>query len=322
MKSAKNIFKKIVGANEFGVALSLIVLYAVIAVVNADFFKVSNVVDVLRTTGYYFVVAAPLTFVIMSGDMDLSIGAVTNLGGVVCVALMVAGVPLVPAILITMLVAACIGFLKAVFVVKSKLMAMITTLGLQYVINGAILVYTEGMPIVISNPALKVIGQGRLGGQLYYSVIFALVIGVFFHILLKHSKFGRKVSAVGGNQETARLAGINVTKVRFITNITVSVFASIVGIIYASRFNSAQPTIASGTELTIMASVIIGGVGLGGGFGSIIGTFLGSLLISSIKSGLVMMHVSSYWQNLVFGAILIASLYVDKYRREKLGASL
>ena len=127
---------------------------------------------------------------------------------------------------------------------------------------------------------------------------------------------------MGGNQETARLAGINVSRIRFITNITVSVFAAIVGIIYCSRFNSAQPAIASGTELTIMASVIIGGVGLGGGFGSIAGTFLGSLLMASIKSGLVMMHVSAYWQNLVFGAILIASLYVDKCRREKLGGSL
>lgn len=322
MKSVKNVFKKIVGANEFGVALSLIVLYAVIAVVNADFFKLVNIVDVLRTTGYYFVVAAPLTLVIMSGDMDLSIGAMTNFGGVLCVALMLAGVPLVPAIILTLVVSAGIGYIKAIFVVKSKLMAMITTLGLQYVINGAILVYTEGMPIVINNPALKVIGQGKAGGILFYSIIFSLVVGVFFHILLKHSKFGRKVSAVGGNQETARLAGINVTKIRFTTNITVSVFAAVVGIIYASRFNSAQPAIASGTELTIMASVIIGGVGLGGGFGSIIGTFLGSLLIASIKSGLVLMHVSSYWQNLVFGAILIASLYVDKYRREKLGASL
>ena len=322
MKSAKNVFKKIVGANEFGVALSLIVLYIVIAVVNADFFKLVNIVDVLRTTGYYFVVAAPLTLVIMSGDMDLSIGAMTNFGGVLCVALMLAGIPLVPAIILTLVVATGIGYIKAIFVVKSKLMAMITTLGLQYVINGAILVYTEGMPIVISNPALKVIGQGKAGGILFYSIIFSLAVGVFFHILLKHTKFGRKVSAVGGNQETARLAGINVTKVRFVTNITVSVFAAVVGIIYASRFNSAQPSIASGTELTIMASVIIGGVGLGGGFGSIIGTFLGSLLIASIKSGLVLMHVSSYWQNLVFGAILIASIYVDKYRREKLGASL
>jgi len=322
MKTVKNFFKKIISANEFGVALSLIVLYIVVAFVNLDFFKLVNIMDVLRTTGYYFVVAAPLTLVIMSGDMDLSIGAMTNLGGVICVALMLAGIPLVPAIVITILVSAAIGYIKAVFVVKSKLMAMITTLGLQYVINGAILVYTEGMPIVISDAALKVIGQGRMGGMLYYSVIFALIVGVFFHILLKHTKFGRKVSAVGGNAETARLAGINVTRVRFITNITVSAFAAVVGVIYASRFNSAQPSIASGTELTIMASVIIGGVGLGGGFGSIIGTFLGSLLIASIKSGLVMMHVSSYWQNLVFGAILIASLYVDKYRREKLGASL
>lgn len=322
MKSIKNTIKKVISANEFGVALSLIVLYIVIAFVNVDFFKVVNVIDVLRTTGYYFVVAAPLTLVIMSGDMDLSIGAMTNFGGVVCVALMLAGVPLVLAILLTLVISAAIGYVKAVFVVKSRLMAMITTLGLQYVINGAILVYTEGMPIVISNNALKVIGQGKAGGMLYYSVIFAVVVGLFFHILLKHTKFGRKVSAVGGNQETARLAGINVTKVRFITNITVSVFAAIVGIIYCSRFNSAQPAIASGTELTIMASVIIGGVGLGGGFGSIVGTFLGSLLIASIKSGLVMMHVSSYWQNLVFGAILIASLYVDKYRREKLGGSL
>lgn len=322
MKAIKNTVKKIISANEFGVALSLMVLYIVIAFVNADFFKVVNVIDVLRTTSYYFIVAAPLTLVIMSGDMDLSIGAMTNFGGVSCVAMMLAGVPLVPAILLTLVTSAAIGYVKAVFVVKSRLMAMITTLGLQYVINGAILVYTEGMPIVISNNALKVIGQGKAGGMLYYSVIFAVAVGIVFHIILKHTKFGRKVSAVGGNQETARLAGINVTKIRFITNITVSVFAAVVGIIYCSRFNSAQPTIASGTELTIMSSVIIGGVGLGGGFGSIVGTFLGSLLIASIKSGLVIMHVSSYWQNLVFGAILIASLYVDKYRREKLGGSI
>ena len=315
----KQTIRKILSANEIGVVFSLLILFVVIGSVNPAFFKFVNIVDVLRSACYSFVIAAPLTLVMMSGDMDLSIGAMTNLGGVVCVALMVTGVPMLPAMLLTLLVAAVLGFVKAIFVVKSKLMAMVTTLSMQYVINGAILVYTEGMPIVISHDALKVIGQGKAFGLVYWSIVFAAVVGVVFHILLKHSKFGRKVSAVGGNRETARLAGIDVTKVRFITNIMVSVFAAIAGIIYCSRFNSAQPTIGSGSEMTILASVIIGGAGLGGGMGSIIGTFFGSLMLAVIKNGLVMMHVSSYWQNLVFGVILIASLYLDKYRREKLG---
>ena len=244
MKLIKETCKKIVSANEFGVALSLTVLFVVIAFVNADFFSVANLMDVLRTTGYYFIVAAPLTLVIMSGDIDLSIGAVTNFGRVVCVALLTRNIGIAPSIIITLLAAAVLGFVKSIFVVKSRLMAMITTLGMQYVINGAILVYTEGMPVVIQNETFKVFGQGRAFGTVYYSVIFAVVVGVVFHVLLKNCKFGRKVSAVGGNQETARLAGINVMRVRFITNIVVTVFAAIVGIIYSSRFSSAQPTIA------------------------------------------------------------------------------
>ena len=199
----------------------------------------------------------------------------------------------------------------------------IAALGLRYVIDGVILVYTRGDPTLIggASSAFKALGQGQVLG-IYWSFIIAVVVAVLFQIILRNTRYGREVCAVGGNEETARLAGINVKKTRYIINILVSAFAAFVGVIYCARFNSAQPTIGSGTEMTIMASTIIGGASVGGGTGSLFGTFLGTLLLAIIKNGLVLMGVSSYWQNLVFGAILVLSLYVDKVRRSRSGGGL
>lgn len=313
----KQSFHFLLEKNEIGTLLPLLLICIIVGSVNPSFFEINNFIDILRATSYTFFVAAPLTLLLVAGGIDLSIGAMTNLGGVVCAwCLTKLGMPIFAAILVAVMVGIFMGVLKAAVVVKAGLPALITTLGLQYAINGLILVGTHGSPITGLPKEFKIIGQEKIGG-IYITIIIALFVGILFHVILVKTKFGRKVCAVGGSEETARLAGINVQKTHFIVTILVSVFTVLCGVFYASRFNSAQPAIASGSELTITAAVIIGGTSNFGGYGTVFGTFLGCLLLAVINNGLVLMHVSSFWQNLIFGLILIIALFIDKYRRSR-----
>lgn len=319
MQKVKKIFAGLFAKSEFGVIVTIVLMCVIISVVNPNFLSLENVNDLLRNTSYSFIIAAPLTLLLMSGSSDMTIGAVTSLGGIVCALCLRAGTGIIPALLATCLVGALWGIFKSYFVVSLGLTPFITTLGLTYVLDGAILVYTEGNPIVGLPESFKVLGQGRMGGTVYWTIVIAFLFAVAFYILQSKSRFGREVRAVGGNTETARLAGINVAKTRYLVGILVSVASAFAGALYCSRFNSAQPTIGTGTNLTIMAACIIGGASMGGGSGSLVGSFLGVFMIAVIKNGLVLMHVSSYWQNFMFGAVLVASLYVDKIRRSRSG---
>ena len=317
-RTAAMIFKR----PEMGAVLPIIVMVIIIGMVNPNFFAMRNMVDVLRATSYSFIIAAPLTCLFISGGSDLSVSAVTNLGGIVCgYAMAKLGLPIPVAILLTLLVGALCGLIKAGIVVKMALPPFIMTLGLQYVINGFVLVSTNGLPVTGFAESFKALGQGKILG-VYWTVIIAVIEGILIHIMLNRTKFGRQICAVGGNQETAKLAGIDVEKTRTIVNVLVSILAAFCGVCMASRFNSAQTAVATGTEMTIMSSVIIGGTSMMGGSGTILGSLLGCMLLAVINNGLVLMHVSSFWQNLIFGAILIISIVIDKYRREKSGGGI
>lgn len=308
---------------EMGVVLPLIILLAVIGCVNSNFFAPANLIDILRSTSYTFIIAAPLTLLMISGGMDLSIAAATALGCVVCAwGIADYHIGIIPSVLLALAAGAVVGLIKAFLVVKLDLPAFIITLGLTKIINSFILVTTDGIAVSnLNNNAFKQLGQGKLG-SVYWTIIIAAVIGICMHILLRSTRFGREVAACGGNRETAKLAGINVVRVRFTVEILVSVFAALCGVCMCSRFYSGQPAAGSGTELTIMASVIIGGTSMMGGTGSILGSFLGCLLLAVINNGLVLMRVSTNWQNMIFGIILVISLFIDKYRRSKTGGGL
>lgn len=308
---------------EMGVVLPLIILLAVIGCVNSNFFAPANLIDILRSSSYTFIIAAPLTLLMISGGMDLSIAAATALGCVVCAwGIADFHIGIIPSVLLALAAGAVVGLIKAFLVVKLDLPAFIITLGLTKIINSFILVTTDGIAVSnLNNNAFKQLGQGKLG-SVYWTIIIAAVIGICMHILLRSTRFGREVAACGGNRETAKLAGINVARVRFTVEILVSVFAALCGVCMCSRFYSGQPSAGSGTELTIMASVIIGGTSMMGGTGSILGSFLGCLLLAVINNGLVLMRVSTNWQNMIFGIILVISLIIDKYRRSKTGGGL
>lgn len=319
MNKKKSILKTIMSWSEIGTIIPMALIFLTCLIINPAFFAYQNIIDILRSASTSLIVAVPMTFLLASGAMDLSIGAATSFGGIACALCLSWHFPIPLAILGGLLCGAIIGFINGIVCVKHQMPPFIATLGMQYVLNGLITVITGGVSIT-NWPAtsFKVLGQGKCFG-IPLLIIYALVVTFAGHFALKYTKFGRSVLAVGGNRETAFLAGINVDKIKITCNILVSSFAALAGILMAARYNTAQTAAGSGTEMTIMASVIIGGTSHRGGAASIYGTVLGCILLGSIKNALIVCNVSTYWMNFIYGLILLAALYIDKYRRKAMG---
>lgn len=312
----RGIVKELFQKPEMGTILPLAILMIAVAIVNANFFNLTNIFDILRTASFSFIVAVPITFLMSSGGMDLSIGAITSFGGVICAFCLKGGIPLPIAILMGLLAGSAVGFLNGVIIVRFALPAFIATLGMQYVVNGIISVSTEALAISGFSSSFKAVSQTRVFGMIPIPIIYALVIGVVGHIVFSRTKFGRSILAIGGNRETVRLAGINVVAKQIWVYTAVGFFSALSGILIASRFATAQPAAGTGTEMTIMASVIIGGTSMFGGQGTIIGSALGCILFATIQNVLIVMGISTFWQNLIFGIILLVAIFIDKYRRK------
>lgn len=315
-KQGTNFIKKLFSRNELGALLPLGLLLIVVAFVNPNFFAKRNILDILRTAGFNFIVAIPLTFLLASQGMDLSVGAVTSLGGIICGMALKAGIPLPISILLALLSGALVGYINGLLAIKSDLPVFISTLGMQYIVNGVIAIITNNVAISNFDTSFKMISQYRLFGEIYMPIIYALVLGIIGQIILTKTRFGREILAIGGNRETAYLAGIKVDARRMTAFVATSVMAAFVGILTASRFACAQPAAGTGTELLIMAAVIIGGTSMFGGQASVLGSALGAILLGTITNALILMNVSTLWQNFIYGLILIVALYVDKYRRK------
>lgn len=319
MNEKQSIIKKIMSCSEIGTLIPMALICLVCLIINPAFFAYRNIIDILRSASTSLIVAVPMTFLLASGAMDLSIGAATSFGGIACALLLSWNFPIVLAILGGLTCGILIGFLNGIICVKHKMPPFIATLGMQYMLNGLITVITGGVSITNwSATSFKLLGQGKLGG-IPLLIIYAAVVTIVGHFVLKYTRFGRSVLAVGGNKETAFLAGINVDKIKITCNILASSFAALAGILMAARYNTAQTAAGSGTEMTIMASVIIGGTSHRGGSASIFGTILGCILLGCIKNALIVCNVSTYWMNFIYGLILLAALYIDKYRRKTMG---
>ena len=302
----------------FSGVVPLLLIFIVVAFVNPVFFSSDNMIDMARTTSYTLMLAAPYTLLMILGNIDLTMGAMISFGGVLCAKCLIAGMPIWLSIIITLVACAAIGMIKAFIIFFYNLPPFIITLGLQYMINGFILVWTGGVAVTGLPAEFKVVGQGSIfpGTRFYTTILIAIFVAILFYILLEKTKFGRCVCAVGGNRETAKIAGINTNFYLYTCHILVSVFAGIAGILYASRFSSAVTTIGTGKELNIIAATVIGGTSMFGGSGTIVGTVIGAFLFAVITNALIMLGVSTYWQNFVFGLILIIAIIMDKYRRD------
>lgn len=316
---SKKVMRKLMAYNELGALVPLVALMLIVAVINPNFFNIENIIDIIRSASFSFFIGVPLTFLLTAGGMDLSVGSTLSLAGVVVAYCIRGGFHILVAILAALAVGTLIGLINGVIIVKFGQPAFITTLGTQYIFSGIALVWTGGLAVSGMTNEFKAIGQKYLFNTVPIPILYAVIIGIAGYIILDKSKFGRSIAAIGGNTETAYLAGIPVVKRRIIIYMAVGLMAAFDGVIWAARFASGIPGAGDGVNLKIMAAVIIGGTSPSGGSGTIVGTAIGCVLLATITNFLILIGIPSTAQMLIFGLILILAIFIDKYRRVILG---
>lgn len=316
---SKKVMRKLMAYNELGALVPLVALMLIVAVINPNFFNIENIIDIIRSASFSFFIGVPLTFLLTAGGMDLSVGSTLSLAGVVVAYCIRGGFNILVAILAALAVGTLIGLINGVIIVKFGQPAFITTLGTQYIFSGIALVWTGGLAVSGMTNEFKAIGQKYLFNTVPIPILYAVIIGIAGYIILDKSKFGRSIAAIGGNTETAYLAGIPVVKRRIIIYMAVGLMAAFDGVIWAARFASGIPGAGDGVNLKIMAAVIIGGTSPSGGSGTIVGTAIGCVLLATITNFLILIGIPSTAQMLIFGLILILAIFIDKYRRVILG---
>jgi ribose/xylose/arabinose/galactoside ABC-type transport system permease subunit len=313
----KGIASKLLNIQELGLLIFIVAFGLFITVINPTFIKLENILNVLKSSSLKFIIGCGMTFVLVGAEIDLSVGSVYGFCGLATALALSFGVNVIVSIVIGIASGLLIGFITGMIVTNFKIPALVVTLGMLYAVGGLNLITTKGAIITGLPESFKVIGQGNIFG-IPNLVVIALIIGVISHITLEYTRFGYDVRCVGGNRQAAIAAGINVKRFRILLFMITGLASSIAGILVTSRLSSGTPTIGQGFELFVISAVIIGGVSLYGGIGTIFGTFLGAVLISVIQNGMILMQVSPYTQSIIVGGIMILAVGVDQYRRNKM----
>ena len=317
-------------AGRYGALIFLIVLCVVFAVLEPAFLTTRNIFNVIRQVSIYGMLAIGMTFVILTGGIDLSIGSVLALAGLVCAAvekgsrgLLGAGAGeahgfgLPAAVAAAIAVGLIAGTSQGLAVSRMKVPPFIVTLGGMSVFRGLALVFSGGQPISAFRAPYKFWGQGMIG-PVPVPVILFLVFAIIAYIVLRYTRYGRHIYAVGGNQEAARLSGLNVGALILSVYMIMGFFAGLSGFVLSSRLNSAEQVAGVGYELQVIAGVVIGGTSLTmGGEGGIFGTVVGILLMGVLSNGLTLMNVSPYYQQIIVGLIIVFAVYFDQVVKQR-----
>jgi len=298
---------------------AVIVLFIFFSIVAKNFFTARSVLSLLLQTSAVTIMGIGVTFTIITGGIDLSIGSVIALSGTVAVMAAIAGVPIWLSMIIGLLVGVVCGFLNGLMITRLKLPPFIATLGMMMVARGVALTITNAN----AWPAPE--GFGELGnGTIFgtgpqfpgiaYPVLLMIAVAIIFSFLLTKTRIGRYTYAVGSNEEAARLSGIKVDRVKIVAYIISGLLAGLVGIILASRMVTSQPNSADGYELNAIASAVIGGTSLMGGVGTVAGTVIGSFIIGILSVGLTMAGANYFLQKIVIGLVVIGAVTIDQLK--------
>ncbi len=316
-------------AARFAPLIFLVLLMAVFALMEPRFLSQVNLFNIARQVSVTGLLAIGMTFVILTAGIDLSIGSLVAFAGLVAAAVAKGGLsdrftvgddtigygwPL--AALAAILVGMIGGYVQGIGITKLKVPAFVVTLGGMSVFRGAALLFAAGGPISGFDAGFAWWGQGKIG-PVPVPVIIFLVCSVAAHVVLRYSRFGRGVYAVGGNPEAARLSGLNVDRIICSVYVIMGFFCGLCAFVLSARLNSAEAVAGTGYELTVIASVVIGGTSLFGGIGSIFGTVIGSLLIGVLLNGLVILNVSSYIQQIIIGVIIVLAVAFDTFAKSR-----
>ena len=307
-------------ADVVGLAVAIIVVIVVFSVLSPYFLGVDNFYNIGRAVAVYGMVAAVATIVLVSGGLDLSMSSVMALGGVVSAQVMVA-VESTPLALAAAVVAGTIaGLFNALLIVKVGINPLIATIGTQFTVRGLIFIWTGAAPVsLFGHDGFIAFGTGSLIG-VPNAVLLLLAVFVVVWLVMRFTRFGSNVYAVGGSETAASLSGIAVGRLRTIVYLLSACAAAFAGALLASVNGAGYPNVGIGAELTILAAVILGGTALTGGRGTVVGTFLGVLLLGILANGLNLLGVRAEVQMFVQGVALILAVTLDEYRRRRLGA--
>lgn len=309
--------KRVQGIGTFGILMALIVICMALALSTPRFMTVSNLTIVVNQVSINALLAFGVTFVIITGGIDLSLGSMVAVTGVV--AALFAHPDTYP-LLVPLVLALGAGFLIGGFnglvITKSKVPPFIVTLGTMTIGRGLALILSKGRPVSNLSDSFNFIGGGQLVG-IPFPIIILIIVFVLCSLLLRKTIWGRYMYAVGGNEQAARASGLPVAKIKMLVYILSGILAGLAGIVLTSRITTGQPNAGQGFELDAIAAAIIGGTSTSGGSGTMTGTLIGALLIGVISNGLDLLNVTSYYQQVVMGVIIIGAVVLDGLNRKK-----
>lgn len=316
-KKERNFFVQFLKEN-LGILIGFIALCVLLSFISPVFLSQKNIMNVLRQTSTNLYLACAMTMVIILGGIDLSVGAIIALSGVITGGLIAfQGASVFVAVIAGLLSGVVIGVFNGLVVAKTTIPPFIVTLATMNIARGAAYIYTGGKPIRVMSDGFNFIGSGYVFNFLPTPVFYLIIILVISVLIMNKTKLGRHIYAVGGNREAARFSGIKIDKVLFFPYAFSGLMAAIAGIVLASRMFSGQPTAGNGAEMDAIAAVVLGGTSMSGGSGKMGGTVIGGLVIGVLSNGLNLMNVDSFWQYIVKGVVILIAVYVDALKKKK-----
>jgi ribose transport system permease protein len=295
---------------QLGTLSGLLVLVVALWILTPHFLTISNLLNVAEQATIIAIIAVGMTFVIITGGIDLSVGSVLAVSGVVMAYSLQSGVPLPLALMIGLGVGLLCGVVNGLLITIGRLPPFIATLGMMSVARGAALMFTEGRPISGFSEGFRSIATGEIL-RIPAPVVIMIVVYVIAHFVLKRTKLGRYTYAIGGNEEAALLSGINVRLNKTLVYGIAGLLSGLAAILLTARLNSAQPIAGMSYELDAIAATVIGGTSLLGGEGTVSGTLIGALIMAVLRNGLNLLSVSSFFQQVVIGSVIILAVLID-----------
>lgn len=302
---------------EIGILGALALMLLILAIFIPQFRAIGNLTNITRNFSFVGIVALGMTLVILTGGIDLSVGSIWGVSAVVTASLLTGGWPLIAAIVTGLIVAGAVGLLNGLCITRLHMSPFVPTLATLSIARSLALIITRGRPISIygqQQEAFLWIGGGDILGVPNPFILF-VIMAVIFWILLSRTVWGRHVYAVGGNERTARLTGLNVDRLKVFVYVLSAICAGIAGVIQVSYLSSATADLGTGEELAVIAATVIGGTNLAGGEGTILGTVIGAIILEVLRNGLLLFGVDPYWQGVFVGAVIILAVSVDYFRK-------
>ena len=311
------IFARVLHSKQAGLLLALVLLCLVIALMTPVFFTAINIKNVLRDASLVAIAGIGMVMIILLGEIDLSVGSTQAVAGVIAVAVLNQMDSVWLALLAALLAGALVGLCNGLLVTKAGINSLIATLGTMAILRGGAMVSTQAVSIQGKVEGFVEVGTGYLGPVPIPVLLAFLLFGLFYYVL-HHTILGRYIYAIGGNIQAARLSGLAVDRTRVLVYVIGGVLAALSAFILASRLNSGQPNAGLGFELQVIAAVILGGISLTGGIGTLGGAFIGILILTVLSNGLVLLNVSSFYHDIARGAVIILAVYLDTRRKQSL----